>query len=151
MAVDNTSGDIPNYRNLRNCNIGQTSLISIDVSMNIPFDATKPPHGHPVLFTQHVNANLFHWLDIWQISSRPSYHWKRIPIGCFCNKQTTVETAMYGRMFNTITVRPKFGELQSCKLISCIAQQDLSTNVPIDTARLLETPPLSSRYVDFSQ
>jgi hypothetical protein len=39
-------------------------LISINASLrNTPFDATKSPNAHPVLFTQHVNANLFHsWI-----------------------------------------------------------------------------------------
>jgi hypothetical protein len=53
---------IPNYSNLPKCNIGQNSLISIDASLNIPFDATKPLNGHQVLFTpQYVTANFFHY------------------------------------------------------------------------------------------
>jgi hypothetical protein len=62
-------------------------LISIDASLNIPFDATKPLNGHPVWFTQHVNANLFHYwicgnwthqhrsLSLRNVDSTPYHPW----------------------------------------------------------------------------
>jgi hypothetical protein len=68
----NSCTTIPNYSNLPKCNNGQNSLIGINASLrNTPFDATKSPNGHPVLFTQHVNANLFHFWIYGRLETAP--------------------------------------------------------------------------------
>jgi hypothetical protein len=102
---------IPNYSNLPKCNDGQNSLISINASLNIPIDATKSLNGHPVLFTQHVNAKLFHFwiygrLETASLSLRhvdstlyhPCIEWRTpLPFDLYLNELPTVEATIIAK------------------------------------------------------